>query len=45
MLKVRSSAIGGNEYLKFEEIIRDESTIQNDENIMSIVARAHERSW
>jgi len=33
MLKVRASAIGSNEYLKFEEIIRDESSIHNDEKL------------
>ncbi len=40
MLKVRTSAIGSNEYLKFEEIIQDESTVQNDERLEKAVFRA-----
>lgn len=40
MLKVRTSAIGSNEYLKFEEIIRDENTVQNDERLEKAVFRA-----
>ncbi|HBP65167.1 MAG TPA: hypothetical protein DD730_13035 [Desulfosporosinus sp.] len=42
MLKVRSSAIGSNEYLKFEEMIRDESTIQNDEKLEKAIFRVSE---
>jgi len=42
MLKVRSSAIDSNEYLKFEEIIRDESTMQNDEKLEKAIFRATE---
>jgi len=38
MLKVRTSAIGGSEYLKFEEIIRDES-VKNDERLEKAVFR------
>lgn len=39
MLKVRTSAIGSNEYLKFEEIIRDDSIINNDEKLEKAVFR------
>jgi hypothetical protein len=39
MLKVRSAAIGSNEYLKFEEVIRDESAIHNDERLEKAVFR------
>jgi hypothetical protein len=42
MLKVRASAIGSNEYLKFEEIIRDESVIQNDEKLEKAIFRVSE---
>ncbi|WP_143338493.1 hypothetical protein [Desulforamulus profundi] len=40
MLKVRTSAIGSNEYLKFEEIIRDVNVVQNDERLEKAVFRA-----
>ncbi len=40
MLKVRTSAIGSNEYLKFEEIIRDENVVKNDERLEKAVFRA-----
>ncbi|MDD2444446.1 MAG: hypothetical protein PHS52_08105, partial [Desulfotomaculaceae bacterium] len=40
MLKIRTSAIGSNEYLKFEEILRDESTVQDDEKLEKAVFRA-----
>ena len=39
MLKVRTSAIGNNEYLKFEEFIRDESALQTDEKLEKAVYR------
>ncbi|MDR3543708.1 MAG: hypothetical protein P4L69_22535 [Desulfosporosinus sp.] len=42
MLKVRSSAIGSNEYLKFEEMIRDESSLQNDEKLEKAIFRVSE---
>jgi len=42
MLKVRSSAIGSNEFLKFEELIRDENTIQNDEKLEKAIFRVYE---
>jgi hypothetical protein len=42
MLKVRSAAIGGNEYLKFEEVIRDESAIKDDERLEKAVFRTSE---
>lgn len=42
MLKIRSSAVGSNEYLKFEEFIRDESAIQNDERLEKAVFRVSE---
>ena len=42
MLKVRSSAIGNNEYLKFEEFIRDENAIQSDEKLEKAVFRVSE---
>ena len=42
MLKVRSSAIGSNEFLKFEELIRDENTIQNDEKLEKAIFRVSE---
>ncbi|MHB1418554.1 MAG: coiled-coil domain-containing protein [Bacillota bacterium] len=40
MLKVRTSAIGNNEYLKIEEVIRDESEIQHDEKLEKAIFRA-----
>ncbi|MDD2444175.1 MAG: hypothetical protein PHS52_06720, partial [Desulfotomaculaceae bacterium] len=40
MLKVRTSAIGSNEYLKFEEIIRDLEAVQDDERLEKAVFRA-----
>ena len=40
MLKVRSSVIGSNEYLKFEEIIRDFNAVQDDEKLEKAVFRA-----
>lgn len=40
MLKVRTSAIGGNEYLKFEKFIRDEREITPDEKLEKAVFRA-----
>ncbi|WP_088186854.1 hypothetical protein [Desulfosporosinus sp. FKA] len=42
MLKVRASAIGSNEYLKFEEIIRDDSNIHNDEKLEKAIFRISE---
>ncbi|MEL7566656.1 MAG: hypothetical protein AAGU27_17500 [Dehalobacterium sp.] len=39
MLKVRTSAIGSNEYLKFEEIIRDDGEITFDERLEKAVLR------
>ncbi len=39
MLKVRTSAIGNNEYLKFEEIIRDENAIEHDEKLEKAIFR------
>ncbi len=42
MLKIRSTAIGKNEYLKFEEIIRDPSTMQEDERLEKAVFRSTE---
>ncbi len=42
MRKIRSSAIGANEYLKFEEVIRDESAIQTDERLEKAVFRVSE---
>lgn len=42
MLKVRTSAIGSNEYLKFEELIRDENAIQNDEKLEKAIFRVSE---
>ncbi len=39
MLKVRTSAIGGNEYLKFDEIIRDENAIDHDERLEKAIFR------
>ena len=40
MLKVRTSAIGSNEYLKFEEIIRDYNAVHDDEKLEKAVYRA-----
>lgn len=40
MLKVRTGAIGSNEYLKFEEFIRDASLVQEDERLEKAVFRA-----
>ncbi|MEN6328367.1 MAG: hypothetical protein ABFD18_19430, partial [Syntrophomonas sp.] len=40
MLKVRTAAIGGNEYLKFEEHVRDEYALQKDEHLEKAVYRA-----
>ncbi|MDR3541467.1 MAG: hypothetical protein P4L69_10950 [Desulfosporosinus sp.] len=42
MLKVRASAIGSNEYLKFEEIIREESSVHNDEKLEKAIFRVSE---
>jgi hypothetical protein len=42
MLKVRSAAIGSNEYLRFEEVIRDESAIRDDERLEKAVFRTSE---
>lgn len=42
ILKVRASAIGSNEYLEFEEIIRDDSNIQNDEKLEKAIFRVSE---
>src|SRR5680860_442621 len=42
MLKVRTSAIGSNEYLKFEEHIRDENAIQYDEKLEKAIFRVLE---
>ena len=42
MLKVRTSAIGSNEYLKFEELIRDENAIQKDEKLEKAIFRVSE---
>lgn len=42
MLKIRSTAIGKNEYLKFEEIIRDPGTLQEDERLEKAVFRSTE---
>lgn len=43
MLKVRTSAIGSDEYLKFEEIIKDEEALQDDERLEKAVYRAEIR--
>ena len=40
MLKVRTSVIGSNEYLKFEEIIRDYNAVHDDEKLEKAVYRA-----
>ncbi|MFZ3129517.1 MAG: hypothetical protein WA125_00050, partial [Desulfosporosinus sp.] len=42
MLKIRSTAVGNNEYLKFEEIIRDPGTLQEDERLEKAVFRSTE---
>ena len=39
MLKVRRSAIGNNEYLKFEEVVRDENAIEHDEKLEKAIFR------
>jgi hypothetical protein len=39
MLKVRTGAIGGNEYLEFEEFVRDENALQNDEKLEKAIYR------
>ncbi len=40
MVKIRSSVIGNQEYLKFEKIIRDEGGIHNDEKLEKAVFRS-----
>jgi hypothetical protein len=40
MLKIRSAAIGNKEYLKFEEIIRDSGSLQDDERLEKAVFRS-----
>lgn len=40
MIKVRTTAIGNKEYLKLEEIIRDESAVHNDEKLEKALFRA-----
>lgn len=40
MLKVRAAAIGGNEYLKFDEFVRDESSLETDETLEKAIYRA-----
>lgn len=40
MLKVRTNAIGSNEYLKFEEIIRDGNSVKDDERLEKAIFRA-----
>jgi len=42
MLKIRPSSIGTNEYLKFEEIIRDESAVYHDEKLEKAIFRVTE---
>ncbi len=42
MLKVRMGAIGGNEYLKVEEHIRDHSVLNSDEKLEKALYRASE---
>jgi len=42
MLKVRSSVIGSNEFLKFEELIRDQNAIHNDEKLEKALFRVSE---
>jgi DNA repair exonuclease SbcCD ATPase subunit len=44
MLKVRTSAIGGAEYLKFEEYVRDENALSRDERLEKAVYRVSEFS-
>ena len=41
--KIRSTAIGNKEYLKFEEVIRDPSTLQEDERLEKAVFRSEVR--
>ncbi|MDD4754278.1 MAG: hypothetical protein PHT78_13765 [Desulfitobacteriaceae bacterium] len=40
MLKVRTAAIGGNEYLKFEKHVRNEYALENDESLEKAIYRA-----
>jgi len=42
MLKVRTGAIEGKEYLKFEEHVRDENALQIDEKLEKAIYRASE---
>jgi len=42
MLKVRTSAIGGAEYLKFEEYVRDEQALPRDEKLEKALYRVSE---
>ena len=42
MLKVRTGAIDGKEYLKFEEHVRDENALQIDEKLEKAIYRASE---
>jgi len=42
MLKVRTSAIGGAEYLKFEEYVRDEQALPRDEKLEKAIYRVSE---
>lgn len=42
MLKVRTSAIGGTEYLKFEEYVRDEQALPRDEKLEKAIYRVSE---
>jgi len=42
MLKVRTSAIGGTEYLKFEEYLRDEQALPRDEKLEKAIYRVSE---
>ncbi|MEN6326354.1 MAG: hypothetical protein ABFD18_09130 [Syntrophomonas sp.] len=42
MLKVRTAAVGGNEYLKFEEYVRDENALSYDEMLEKAIYRASE---
>ena len=44
MLKVRTSAIGGAEYLKFEEYVRDETALPRDEKLEKAIYRASDFS-
>jgi hypothetical protein len=40
MLKIRTGAIDGKEYLKFEEHVRDESALPIDEKLEKAIYRA-----